>query len=88
LRANGINRIVEEEAIGMTDLLSFPNLARSDALRTKSELFEEEDKHDFVKPPKAITRSIAMSIMWTFLPRARMSLCLAGTCHCGDEEAR
>ena len=62
LRSNGTNLIVEEEAIGLTDLLSFLNLTRSAPLRTKSELFEEEDKHDFVKP-EAITRSMAVSIL-------------------------
>ena len=72
LRANGINLIVEEEAIGLTDLLTFLNLTRSAPSRRKSELFEEEDKHDFVKP-EAITRSMAVSILWTSLPSARMS---------------
>ena len=63
---------MEEEAIGLTDFLSFPNLARSAPLRTKSELLEEEDKHNFVRPEK-ITRSTAMSNLWTSLPRARIS---------------
>jgi hypothetical protein len=72
LRASGTNRIVEEEAIGLTDLMSFPNLARSAPLSTKSELLEEEDKHDFVRR-EAMTRSIAVSILWTSLRRARMS---------------
>ncbi len=72
LRANGTNLIVEEEAIGLTDLLSFPNFTRSAPLRTKSDLFEEEDKHDFVKP-EAITKSVAVSILRATLPSARMS---------------
>jgi hypothetical protein len=72
LRASGTNLIVEEEEIGFADLRSFPNLARSAPLRTKSELLEEEDKHDFVKA-EAITKSIAVSILWTSLPSARMS---------------
>ncbi len=70
--ANGTNLILEEEAIGLADLLSFPNLTRSAPLRTKSELFEELDKHDFVNP-EAMTRSIVVSILWTSLPSARMS---------------
>ncbi len=77
---------MEEEAIGLTaDLMSFPSLARSTALRTKSEPLEEEDKQDFVSP-EAMTRSMAMSIMWTSLPRAMMSQ--AGIGHCVDEGAQ
>jgi hypothetical protein len=72
LRARGTNLIVEEEEIGFADLLSFPNLTRSAPLSTKSELLEEEDKHDLVRA-EAITRSIAVSILWTSLPSARMS---------------
>ena len=72
LRANGTNLIVEEEEIGFADLLSFPNLTRSAPLSTKSELLEEEDKHDLVRA-EAITRSIVVSILWTSLPSARMS---------------
>jgi hypothetical protein len=72
LRAKGTNLIVEEEEIGFTDLRSFPNLTRSAPLRTKSELLEEEDKHDFVRA-EAITKSIAVSNLWTSLPRAKMS---------------
>ncbi len=72
LSANGTNLVVEEEAIGLADLPSFPSLTRSAPLRTKSELFEERVKHDCVKL-EAITRSIAVSIMWTSLPSARMS---------------
>jgi len=66
------NRVVEDEAIGLTDLMSFPNLTRSAPLRTKSELLEDDDKHDFVKP-EAMTMPIAVSIMWTSLPKAKMS---------------
>jgi hypothetical protein len=72
LKANGTNRIVEEEAIGLTDLPSFPNLTRSAPLRTQSELLEEEVKLNFVRP-EAITRSIAVSILWTSIPKAKMS---------------
>jgi hypothetical protein len=53
---------VDEEEIGLIDLLSLPNLALSAPLRTKSELLQEEDKHDFFRP-EAIKKSIAVSIM-------------------------
>ena len=46
--------------MGLAEYLSFLNLAFSVAFRTKSELFHEEDKHDFVKP-EAITKSMAVS---------------------------
>ena len=63
LRANnGTNLIAKEDAIGLADLLSVPNLNRSAPLMTKSELLEEEDKHDFVKAEE-ITRSIDVSIL-------------------------
>jgi hypothetical protein len=58
--------------MGLPEILSFLNLAFSAAFRTKSELLQEEDKHDFVKP-EAITRSMAVSNLWTSLPRAMMS---------------
>ena len=72
LSAKGIKRIVEEDEMGLAEFLSFLNLAFSAAFRTKSELLHEEDKHDFVKP-EAMTRSMAMSNMWTSLPKAMMS---------------
>ena len=53
---------MDEEEIGLTDLLSLPNLALSAPLMTKSELLQEEDKHDFVRP-EAMTKSIAVSIL-------------------------
>ncbi len=62
LRANGTKRIVDEEEIELTDLLSLPNLALSTLLRIKSELLQEEDKHDFVRP-EAITMSIVVPIL-------------------------
>ena len=52
--------------------MSFLNLVFSAALRTKLELLHEEDKHDFVNP-EAISRSMAVSSLWTSLPRAMMS---------------
>jgi hypothetical protein len=67
-----MKRNVEEDEMGLTESMSFPNLAFSAAFVTKSELLHEEVKHDFVKP-EAITRSIAVSIMWTSLPRAIIS---------------
>ena len=51
---------------------SFLNLVFSAALMTKSELLQEEDKHDFVSP-EAITKSMAVSSLWISLPRAKMS---------------
>ena len=59
--------------MGLTDLVSFSNLAFSAILRTESELLEEEDKRDFDRP-KAMMMSIAVSIMWTSRPSAIMSL--------------
>jgi len=53
--------MVEEDEMGLTEFLSSLNLTFSAALKTKSELLHEEDKHDFVKP-EAITGSMAMSI--------------------------
>ena len=58
--------------MGFTRFLSFPNLAFSAALRTKSELLHGEDKHDLVSQ-EAITMSIAVSNLWTSLPRAIIS---------------
>ena len=58
--------------MGLTDRLSLPNLAVSAPLRTKSELLQEEDKHDFMRP-EAMTMPIAMSNMWTSRPGAMMS---------------
>ncbi len=46
--------------MGLMEFTSFPNLAFSAAFKTKSELLEEEDKHDFVNPD-TITRSMAVS---------------------------
>ena len=54
------------------EFMSFLNLVFSVAFRTKSELLQEEDKHDFVSP-EAIIKSMVVSILWTFLPRAKMS---------------
>ena len=56
----GTNRIVEDEEMGFMERLSLMNLARSAPLSTKSELLEDEDKHDFVKPEAMIT-SMAVS---------------------------
>jgi hypothetical protein len=56
-------------------LVSFLNLVFSAAFKTKSELLQEEDEHDFVSP-EAITKSMDVSSMWTSLPRAKMSPCL------------
>ncbi len=58
--------------MGFTECLSFLNLAFSEALRIKSELLLEEDKHDLAKP-EATTKSIAVSILWTSLPSAMIS---------------
>ena len=63
---------MEEEGIGLQDLLSFPNMAILAALRTKLELLQEEDKLDLVSV-KAMTMSVAESSLWTSLPRAIMS---------------
>jgi hypothetical protein len=60
LRARGTNLIVEEVAMGLMVFKSFLNLAFSAALSTKSELLQEEDKHDFFKP-EATTRSMDVS---------------------------
>ncbi len=56
--------------MGLAEFLSFLNLVFSAAFRTKSELLHEEDKHDFVKPE---TMTMAVSNLWTSLPRAMMS---------------
>jgi hypothetical protein len=61
-RASGTKRIVEEEDTGLTYLMSLPNLAVSDTLRTKSELLQEEDKHGLARP-EALTTSNAVSSM-------------------------
>ena len=65
--------------MGLVDFRSFLNLARSAALRTKSELLEEEGKHDFVSPD-AMTKSMTESSLWTSRPRARMSPGLELSC--------
>ena len=67
-----MKHIVGEEEIMLQDLLSFAKFADSAALSTKSELLQEEYKHDLVNP-KAMTMSIAESIIWTSLLRATMS---------------
>ena len=41
--AKGMKRIVDEEGIGLHDLLSFANFVDLTDLRTKSELLQEED---------------------------------------------
>ncbi len=58
--------------MGWVEFLSFLNLEFSAALRTKSELLQEESKHDFVKA-EAITMSIAVSSLWICQSRAMMS---------------
>ena len=58
--------------MGLAEFLSFLNLVFSTAFRTKSELLHEEDKHDFVKP-EVMTRSMAVSSLWTSFPKAMMS---------------
>ncbi len=60
-----------EDEIGL-HLLSFANFVDSAALRTKSELLLEEDKHDLVSP-KTMTMSMAGSILSASLPRAMIS---------------
>ena len=65
--------MVEEDKIGLHDLMSFANFFDSAALRTKSKLLLEEGKHDFVNNPEAMTMSIAESILWISLPRAMIS---------------
>ena len=54
------------------EVMFFLNLVFSAAFKTKSELLQEEDKHDFVSP-EAITKSMDVSSLWTSLPRAKMS---------------
>ena len=58
--------------MGLTELLSFLNLAFSGVFRTRSELLHEEEKHEIVKP-EAMTSSMTVSNLWTSLPRAMMS---------------
>ncbi len=58
--------------MGLMEFKSFLNLVFSAAFRTKSELLLEEDKHDLVKP-ETTTKSMAVSSLWTSLPRAKMS---------------
>jgi len=70
--AKEMKRIVDEDKIGLHDLLSFANFFDSAALRTQSKLLLEEDKHDLVSP-EAMTMYMAESILWTSLPRAMMS---------------
>ena len=54
------------------EFMSFFNLAFSAAFKTKSELLQEEDKHDFVNP-EAIAKSLVVSSLCTSLRRAKMS---------------
>jgi hypothetical protein len=54
--------MVDEEAMGLHDLMFLPNFATFATLRTLSELLHEEVKHDLVCP-EAMTMSIADSIM-------------------------
>ena len=63
---------MDEEEIGLHDLLSFANFDDSAALSTKSEVLHEEDKHDLVNL-EATTMSMAESILRTSLSRAMMS---------------
>jgi len=72
LRAKGTKRIVEEEELGVDEFKSYLNFDFSAALSTVSELLLMEDKHDLCKA-EAITMSIAVSSLWTSLPRAIMS---------------
>ncbi len=72
LRAKGTKRNAKDKDMGWAEFLSFLNLAFSAAFRTKSELLHEESKHDFVKA-EAITKSMAVSSLWTSLSRAMMS---------------
>ena len=58
--------------MGLMEFTFFLNLAFSDAFKTKSELLQEENKHDFVSS-EAITKSMAVSSLWTSLPKAKMS---------------
>ena len=58
--------------MGLMEFMSFLNLVFSAALRTKSELLQEENKQDFVSP-EAIINSMVVSILWTSLPRAKIS---------------
>jgi hypothetical protein len=67
-----MNRIVDEEEIGLHDLLTFANFVDLATLSTKSELLQKEDKHDLINP-EARTISMAESIPWTSLPGAMMS---------------
>ena len=67
-----MKRIVEEDAIGFVEMESFLNFVLSAALSTISELFVVEVKHDFCKA-EAMTMSMAVSILWTSLPKAKMS---------------
>ncbi len=57
IQSKGMKRIVDEDEIGST------------ALRTKSELLHEEDKHDLVCL-ETITMPMAVSNLWASLPRA------------------
>ena len=50
---------MDEEENGFTDLLSLLNLALFAPLRSKLELLQEEDKHNFVRP-EAMTTSIVV----------------------------
>ena len=70
--AKEMKRIVDEEEIGLKDLLFFANFVDPTALSTKLELLHEEDKHNLVNP-EAMTVPMAESILWTSLPRAMMS---------------
>jgi hypothetical protein len=72
LSAKGTKRIVEDDEIGFDEIKSFLNFVFSCALSTISELFVMEVKHDFCKA-EAMTMSIAVSDLWTSLPRAMMS---------------
>jgi hypothetical protein len=67
-----MKRIVDEDENGFQDLLFFANFVDSAALRIKSELLLEGDKHDLVNP-EAKTMSMDESLQWTSLPRAMMS---------------
>ena len=57
-----MNRMVDEEAMGLHYLLSLPNFATYATLRRSSELLHEEVKHDLVSP-EAMTMSTAESII-------------------------
>ncbi len=55
--------------MGKEDFLSFENFLVSAWRRMKSELLEEEDKHDFCRA-EVMTMSMTESLRWNTLPMA------------------